>query len=302
MTQNQIAYAKLLEDRRSHMATEELTRTRNENDYNLGLGTLQESRRSNLAREAETYRSNRARELLTGEQNAETRRSNQAREGETQRHNVASEKLDLQKLEESRRHNIMSETQQDYANFTNRYQALEINRANVARETETQRSNLAKEQETRRSNLAVERETARSHRANEALQGANINLGYAQLAEQGRHNQELESQGQQKITQDQLFRSLGIIETERSNKARETENSLANRTREAETQRHNEAVESLDGRRVSAQETSTKHGVIQGYINAGANAANAASRVILATKGGNRNVKFPKVQTPFFEW
>lgn len=300
MTQNQIAYAKLLEDRRSHQATEDINKTRNAQDYELGILGLNETRRANLAKEQENYRSNRARELLTGQQNAETKRANLARESETFRHNTVGEKLDLSKLEESRRHNIMQESQQDYANYTNRYNALEVERSNKAKEAESQRANLAREAETKRSNLANERELARSHRANESLQSSSIGLGYANLTEAQRHNVAMESNATQKVTQDQLFRSLAQIETERTNKAREEETALANRNRELETARHNQMIEGLEGRKISAQETSTKHGVIQGYINAGANVASATARVINSV-GGKSNVKFPK-QIPFSDW
>lgn len=75
MTQNQIAYQKNLEEKRSHLAQEDLTQRRDA-----------ETARANQAREYETHRAN-----VTGER--ETNRSNLARELETNRANLESERL-----------------------------------------------------------------------------------------------------------------------------------------------------------------------------------------------------------------
>lgn len=68
MTQNQIAYQSLLEQKRSNLAREI------------------ETNRSNLANEVETHRANFAKEV-------ETNRSNVARETETHRSNLENERL-----------------------------------------------------------------------------------------------------------------------------------------------------------------------------------------------------------------
>lgn len=131
MTQNQINYQKLLEDQRSNLANEELTRNRDA-----------ETARSNVARETETHRSNLARELETNRSNlaneAETNRSNLARELETNRHNLATES-------ETARSNRANEAIGNRNAATAERNAAETKRSNLARELETNRHNLNQE-------------------------------------------------------------------------------------------------------------------------------------------------------------
>nr|AVX53592.1 putative ORF1 [Marmot picobirnavirus] len=139
----------------------------------------------------------------------------------------------------------------------NRVVAQETNRSNLAREHETNRHNLAMEQkeweafkELSRHNLATENQAAgellergRANRANELLQGANIQLGYSnlglgygQLSEQTRANKARE------------------YETMRSNMARERQNWLdyANDSaRNAEVGRHNQVSEQQNQQKIS---------------------------------------------------
>lgn len=93
----------------------------------------------------------------------------------------------------------------------------EKERSNRANESETFRANYAREQETHRSNLANEVETNRHNVATESLQQ------YANMIN--------------KIRNDQSYQ-LGLktaAETERSNKAREKENTRSAKAREQET-------------------------------------------------------------------
>lgn len=149
MTQNQINYWKLQEERRSNLAQEG------------------ETKRSNLAKEAETNRSNIAKET-------ETHRSNVANEGvafgnlsETQRSHQAQESISLQGLAEQARHSQAVEAEE--------------HRSNLARETENMRHNVAMEGETRRSNIANEVLTGTKIAKDAAL-------GTAQLVEDRRQN------------------------------------------------------------------------------------------------------------------
>lgn len=273
MTQNQINYAKLLEDRRTHQVNEQLIADANK-----------ETRRSNLAKEAETFRSNTAKENLTQFSNLETARSNRARELETNRHNLELESLESGKLSESQRHNVQTELLSGQQNIIRSRELEETSRSNRAREYETQRSNVARETETHRSNVTQEQETYRSHLASERLRGQEIALGYSNLAESTRHNLTSESQNLIKLKQDALLRGLSVYEDHRSNLAKEQETARSNLAKESETRRHNQAIEELDGRSVGVKEYQSKHSVIQGYINAGANVAKAAGRVIQSTR------------------
>jgi hypothetical protein len=124
MTQNQINYWRLQEEKRSHLATES------------------ETQRSNLAKEAENYRSNLAKET-------ETHRSNVVNEGvafgnlnESVRSHTAQEDIANRELSELMRHQLVTEA--------------ETNRSNIARELENYRHNSAVEAETRRANIVYE--------------------------------------------------------------------------------------------------------------------------------------------------
>lgn len=103
MTQNQIAYQKLMEDKRSHLASETET-----NRANLARET--ETNRANLAAEAENLRSHTRNEQIAQGQldeqirhqqtvEKETNRSNLARELETRRANMAQEGLKAEEIQ-----------------------------------------------------------------------------------------------------------------------------------------------------------------------------------------------------------
>lgn len=95
MTSNQIAYWRLQEDTRAHLAQEA------------------ENVRSAKAKEAENYRHNVATEQQAAKELQETNRSNQARELETHRHNQWGEwetaANDLWHQGETTRHNLATE-------------------------------------------------------------------------------------------------------------------------------------------------------------------------------------------------
>lgn len=152
MTQNQIAYRKMLlenrnrrleltENRRHSMASEDVER-----------GKLAESLRSNQAKErievrklGETKRSNLRDEALKQAQNAETERYNRVRaqleesaQAETKRSNLEKADLERAKQSETHRSNVQDETAK-WAELTEKH------RANVADETEEHRSNVTDE-------------------------------------------------------------------------------------------------------------------------------------------------------------
>lgn len=139
----------------------------------------------------------------------EEARHNQASEGETARHNVTTEKetersnraregIDLSKLAETTRHNVVTEG--------------ETRRHNVATEDETNRHNVV----TESVDLGKLGESVRHNKAAEALSGANVNLGYAELSEQAKHNRNTETiQKYSAVSQDVLNKSrAGLAEVQ----------------------------------------------------------------------------------------
>nr|AVX53494.1 putative ORF1 [Marmot picobirnavirus] len=103
MTDLQIKYWDLQENRRHNTVTEGETNRHNVATEDLGIKTLDESRRHNIVTEGETRRHNVAGETLGVHTLQESIRHNRVTEAETMRHNVAGEN-------ENRRHNIASET------------------------------------------------------------------------------------------------------------------------------------------------------------------------------------------------
>lgn len=153
MTANQIAYARLAEDQRSHQATENLK--------SVELSEIQRSNRENEAvnwftaknqnahyerMDQETYRSNTARET-------ETHRSNLAKEFETNRSNVANESINAFRANTERSqyyenvaHNREEESRKAYEASTARRNQQESARHNAEMEKITSDYNLAQEQ------------------------------------------------------------------------------------------------------------------------------------------------------------
>lgn len=102
MTQNQIAYLKHLEDRRSHLAAEHQTAVRDTNSYVLGVRQADETELSHRNTERierdklrETNRANLANELIKHRDISVKERHNVAQEVETNRHNVAEEGIKM---------------------------------------------------------------------------------------------------------------------------------------------------------------------------------------------------------------
>lgn len=97
MTQNQIAYQKLLEEGRANLAREAENIRSNKANEAILTKQYDEAVRSHLASEAETHRANVAREKEENRSNLakelEQNRSNVARENENHRTNVANETL-----------------------------------------------------------------------------------------------------------------------------------------------------------------------------------------------------------------
>lgn len=98
MTQNQIAYLKHLEDRRSHLAAEQQTAIRDTNSYVLGVRQADE-----------TERSHRVGEKRDRYELAEKWRQHIVDSGERNRHNTAEEGLKFLDIGEKNRHNVVDE-------------------------------------------------------------------------------------------------------------------------------------------------------------------------------------------------
>lgn len=117
------------------------------------------------------------------------------------RKNMTANQINYQNLQEMQRHNVTTEFEAVRSNVAreienNRHNVVgevETNRHNVAGEYETNRHNVTWEQETSLHNRITERETGRHNRASEGIGYAQVRLGYSQLGELARHNQETES-------------------------------------------------------------------------------------------------------------
>lgn len=234
MTQNQVNYAKILEERRANRANEKLMELRDARSYEIAQIQAEE-----------TARANRARESLNLSQLEETKRAN-----------LASEALKGVAAAETARHNQESEQQGRVSLGITASQAAEVARSNAARERETERSNRAREIETNRSNVARETETSRSNRANESLKAQTTALGYAQLAEQRRLNTANISLGVQNLAEQRAHHESSRVETLRHNVAAETEATRSNRAKDEETNRANLAKEALG---VATLEETARH-------------------------------------------
>lgn len=154
----------------------------------------------------ETRRANARQEELTDARDRAAREARVVELGETARHNVATERHNEAVLGETRRSNVARE-------------AIE-----TAKNEESKRHNL----EAERINLYSAQESARHNRQTESTESRKVDLGYAQLSEQARHNVAQES------------------ETQRSNISREVETNRSNVARETETKRANERREAID--------------------------------------------------------
>lgn len=109
---------------------------------------------------------------------------------------------------------------------------VETKRNNLATEQETNRSNMAKEAETYRSNVAREKETHRANTTNEA-ETKRHNLATEQISLLGTIT------NMRKVSNDYNVANKQLQETERANRARETENTRSNMAREEENSRAN---------------------------------------------------------------
>lgn len=134
MTQNQIKYWELKENKRHNIATEKEAGRHNIETEDISRGELFEKSRHNGVTETNDL-------LSIGE----TQRHNVAYEGETARHNLAQEDLSFKSLAENVRHNKAGENIQAA-------QVGELARHNVASEGLTG----AALEETKRSNLVYE--------------------------------------------------------------------------------------------------------------------------------------------------
>nr|AVX53317.1 putative ORF1 [Marmot picobirnavirus] len=197
MTQNQISYARLQEDRRHNIQTEK-----------AGHVTAQAAKsqaESAAKRQTEDARHNVTTEGINWWANRETQRHNLAGESELQRHNIAGEGALNRQLSEGERHNKAVEE-------TNAFTATAQARVGAAN-----------------AEAALRQAAASERRA--GSQEAQIDLGFQQLGESTRHNRYQESIADRQTTETQAARVASnslerqkIAESARSNKARETEN------------------------------------------------------------------------------
>lgn len=204
ITHNQIEFQKLLESKRSNLATEALTRARDAVDAAYKRDTISLGHRN----AAETERANRERE-----------RYNVLSLNETQRHNLATESFSLQQLGETSRHNIALENEQSRANQASetlrREQNAEQKRSNIAQERikqealgETSRANRAQEA------LAYDRnvEQRRSNLANEQLTGERNFISLNSLAESQRANRAQEALRSQQLAQERELKERELAD------------------------------------------------------------------------------------------
>lgn len=176
MTQNQIEFNKLQEQKRFNTLSQSIIAQNNRWNYELGKERNVETERHNRATEllgqqqlGETERHNRENErfnlLSLNEQQrhnrsveTETKRSNQAREAETHRANTVQEQLQRRSLDQQLEYNRATISLQ-------RQSQAEIARANRAREQEQQRANKAQESLSAQRNA----EQSRANKASEAI-------------------------------------------------------------------------------------------------------------------------------------
>lgn len=142
MTQNQLKWAELQENIRSHLINESQAAAELKESIRHSMATESETARHYLATETETQRSNFIKE-------AEEHRSNLARETETERSNRAKES-------ENYRSNSAREAETNRANLVSeRYEAGKLLETAYSR-METERHNQAVESEANRHNLETE--------------------------------------------------------------------------------------------------------------------------------------------------
>lgn len=244
---SQLRAGELAETIRSNQAREtELNRSNLANEQ-LKADSNAETRRSNLAREAETFRSNqaseqyrllsleeekranRARESVNWYSALEQRRSNVARETETHRSNLANEtetnRANIARETETRRSNLANEAiNQDRNDLTREHYErsdYETERANRAREALTAEQNaIARDQvqlgydsldwkyydTDQRYKGTVYASNASSSAARYAAD-TNAAVGWGNIAEANRHNQQAEWNQQLATAADYRVRS-----------------------------------------------------------------------------------------------
>lgn len=200
----------------------------------------------------------------------ETERHNRASLDEVTRHNVATEGQQYVSLTEQQRHNVANEA------LTAAAQS-EQHRANLARETEQHRSATAAEELQRARNA----EDVRYHNASIELgkyqAGAayrNVDLGFANLAEQTRSHQAQEQLSAIQLAETATHNRNVEAETRRTNIAKEnlqTSDLQLQKDRNTETQRHNQQQETLQAIELGVDSVTS-------VVNSAANVARIALR------------------------
>lgn len=224
MTKNQIEYNKLLETQRANLASEEITKRRDEATRRLGIQQLQETARHNQQVElqardnlAEQYRNNLAqlqelqRSHLVSEGIAQQNADATYRQAiETGRHNLATEELTGfatavsklgAELGASSRETAaaISAAASQYASdnaLLGKQMDVDLGLRSIASQAGLRTAEL---QETKRINTARQQEINRANRAQEALKSGS-------LLETVRHNWVGERQSEKKISTDVSLR------------------------------------------------------------------------------------------------
>lgn len=176
-------FAREVEARRSNLTNEELTRVRNQQDFDVRNRSLAETARFNtvslsneakrldldLQRNRETHRSNVASESIASRRAAEDARANRA--NETIKRNQTAFDYYATNANVSQRDRAIAQSDRELR---------ERNRSNIEREAETRRHNMRAEDETARMNRAQEQTAKRGQ--NFGLAGSALNSG-VRLAE-----------------------------------------------------------------------------------------------------------------------
>lgn len=272
LTTQQVAYAKVLEERRHNREAERLTGQANQINQ----------------QQADTASRG---QVEQGRHNVETERTNWWSAQETQRHNVQQEMLNAfqaqstARLQSAQAEGVLRQAgvAERQATVSERNAELRANelaesiRHNQVYEMESQRHNQYQESIwTRQQN-----EAERANRASEGISRSQVGLGYAQLAESSRSNRVGEALRHQQISEmqraNQAQESIATTrnrETARSNRAVESETIRANRARELATRTANRITERRDSMNYAINEYNATS---QRYVSVGRAAESISS-------------------------
>lgn len=231
MTKLQLEYLKYSENQRANKASEALTALRDNRAYFVNLGTLNENIRSNQERErqglislAETERSHRANEQISLDSLEETKRANREREAQGR----LSLELTSARDSESARHNLATES-------------LDSRRIDV-----TQAHYAEQDAYTKAHYERSDANTLRDINNRAWYNAQNIQLGYANLAEQNRHYVAMETETNRSNRTNELIKGLQMANTKNIADADRQNAYKMNEARIAQTMYDNSAQRQID--------------------------------------------------------